>query len=87
MVHPRDAANKEKENLKNGHKYIHGANENKEVKPRRVSSNQKSASSKMRKCNSCPAVLCHWEKWSEYLVEAGKSKEESVLGSAMHTVW
>jgi hypothetical protein len=93
MVLPDDAANKEKESLKNGHKCIHDANQNlkkgfqsKEMKPRRVSSNQKSAPSNKHKCNSCYAVLCHWEKWGEYLVEAGKSKEESVMDSAMHTV-
>jgi hypothetical protein len=80
MVLPCEAANKEKENLKNGHKCIDDANMNlksKEMKPR----NQKSApSNKRKKCNSCSAMLCHWEKWGEYLVEAGQSKEESVVG-------
>jgi hypothetical protein len=74
MVLPHEAANKEKENLKIGHKRIDDANENlqsKDMKPRRVTSNQKSSPSNKRECNSCSAVLCHWEKWGEYLVEAG----------------
>jgi argonaute-like protein implicated in RNA metabolism and viral defense len=89
MVLPHEAANKEKENLKIGHKRIDDANENlqsKQMKPRRVSSNQKSTPSNKRKCNSCSAVLCHWEKWGEYLVEAGQSKEERVMGLDMHMV-
>jgi hypothetical protein len=89
MVHPREAAKKEKENLKNAHQRNHDGNENgcqsKARKPQMVSSNQKFVPSNKRKCTSCAAVLCHWEKWGDYLIEAGKSKEESVVGSAMHT--
>jgi hypothetical protein len=93
MVLPHDAANKEKEDPKNAHQRNHGVDENlkngcqsKERKPRMEPSNQKTVASNKRKCTSCSAVLCHWEKWGDSLVEAGKSKEESVMGSAMGVV-